>query len=319
MTNKEEYQQICARSTNIPVYSQHWWMEAVCTGKDWDVAIAHDSSGAVTATLPYLFGQKFGQRYILMPPLTQTNGICYHYPTRFNERERLSFEKKWAKEIIRQLDNLKIDLFVQNFSPAFSNWLPFYWSGYRQTTRYTYIINDLKNLETVYGSFSSAKKRQIKKAERNRLICREGKLSPSEFYDFHKQLIEKRGSKEEIGREPFLQLVDAALKRGQGTILSIEGADEKTQSALFLVWDNERAYYLVPANDRNFSATGAASMLVWEAIKKAGRHSKSFDFEGSMAESIENSYHQFGTRQTPYSEISKANSIIAKLWLKMQW
>ncbi|MCQ2206789.1 MAG: GNAT family N-acetyltransferase [Paludibacteraceae bacterium] len=318
MTNKEEYQQICDRCTNIPIYSQYWWMEAVCAGKSWDVIITHDSNGTVTATLPYLLGSKLGQRFIVMPPLTQTNGICYHYPANISEHERLAFEKKWGFEVINRIKQLKIDLYLQNFSPAVSNWLPFYWAGFQQTTRYTYLIKDISNTDEVFKQFSSAKQRQIRKAERNGLTLKENQLSPAQFYGYHNRLIERKGEKEEIAETAFIHLAEAALKRGQGAILSIEGDNGETQSALFMVWDDSCAYYLVPANDRNFSTTGAPTLLVWEAIKKASKHCKTFDFEGSMAESIENSYNQFGTTQTAYSEISKTNSCIARIWFHFQ-
>lgn len=318
MTNKEEYQQICDRCTNIPIYSQYWWMEAVCAGKSWDVVITHDSNGTVTATLPYLLGSKLGQRFIVMPPLTQTNGICYHYPANTSEHERLAFEKKWGFEVINRIKQLKIDLYLQNFSPAVSNWLPFYWAGFQQTTRYTYLIKDISNTDEVFKQFSSAKQRQIRKAERNGLTLKENQLSPAQFYGYHNRLIERKGEKEEIAETAFIHLAEAALKRGQGAILSIEGDNGETQSALFMVWDDSCAYYLVPANDRNFSTTGAPTLLVWEAIKKASKHCKTFDFEGSMAESIENSYNQFGTTQTAYSEISKTNSCIARIWFHFQ-
>lgn len=318
MTNKEEYQQICDRCTNIPIYSQYWWMEAVCAGKSWDVVITHDSNGTVTATLPYLLGSKLGQRFIVMPPLTQTNGICYHYPANTSEHERLAFEKKWGFEVINRIKQLKIDLYLQKFSPAVSNWLPFYWAGFQQTTRYTYLIKDISNTDEVFKQFSSAKQRQIRKAERNGLTLKENQLSPAQFYGYHNRLIERKGEKEEIAETAFIHLAEAALKRGQGAILSIEGDNGETQSALFMVWDDSCAYYLVPANDRNFSTTGAPTLLVWEAIKKASKHCKTFDFEGSMAESIENSYNQFGTTQTAYSEISKTNSCIARIWFHFQ-
>ena len=60
--------------------------------------------------------------------------------------------------------------------------------------------------------------------------------------------------------------------------------------------------------------TGASSLIIWRAIQLAHRKSLRFDFEGSMQESIENSYNQFGTTQVPYMQITKASSFIAKLW-----
>ena len=43
MTNKERYREICESGEyNIPLFLQYWWMEAVCKGKKWDVALALD-------------------------------------------------------------------------------------------------------------------------------------------------------------------------------------------------------------------------------------------------------------------------------------
>lgn len=37
------------------------------------------------------------------------------------------------------IDNLpKFDYFNMNFHYSITNWLPFYWRGFKQTTRYTY-------------------------------------------------------------------------------------------------------------------------------------------------------------------------------------
>lgn len=315
MTNKEEYKRICEETGNsIPIYSQYWWMEAVCTGKEWDVLIARSANGTVVATLPYLLGSKWGQRYIVMPPLTQTNGIHYFYSEIKDEREKLEFEKKAANLIIDQIKGLKVALFLQNFEPSFTNWLPFCWNGYRETTRYTYQITDTKNADAVFANFSAAKQRQIRKAERNGLQLRINALRPKEFFTYHQQVLAKQGKQEEIGENAFLALANAAISSGRGAILSIESQDGTLQAALFMVWDTTTAYYLVPANDRDFSTTGAATLLVWEAIKMASQKNLRFDFEGSMSESIENSYNQFGSEQTSYMQLWKANNLLAKIW-----
>lgn len=315
MTNKEEYRLICEQQgANIPIYSQYWWMEAVCVGKEWDVVIAKDANGKVMATMPYLHGKKALGKYILMPPLTQTNGICYNYPELRSEHDRLSFEKQAANLVIAEIEKLGASLFIQNFAPQFTNWLPFRWAGYKQSTRYTYRISDISNPDAVFAQFSSAKQRQIRKAEKNNLRFEANSLNPEEFYSYHESLILKRKEKEEIDKTVFLSLAKAAITRNQGAILSIRGAENELQAALFLVWDETTAYYLVPANDRHFSTTGASTLLVWEAIKYSQSKSKSFDFEGSMEEGIENSYNQFGTAQTPYFQITKASTLLARLW-----
>ena len=49
----------------------------MCHDKQWDVALAHDDNGNITAALPYLRGKKLGIRYIVQPQLTQYNGPWY--------------------------------------------------------------------------------------------------------------------------------------------------------------------------------------------------------------------------------------------------
>ena len=37
MTNKDIYKFICEKEKSIPIFSQYWWMQAVCPAGDWDV------------------------------------------------------------------------------------------------------------------------------------------------------------------------------------------------------------------------------------------------------------------------------------------
>ena len=314
--NKEKYKIYCGQmGDKIPIFSQHWWMQAACSGKDWNVMMEQDMQGNTVATMPFLIGSKWHMKYILMPPLTQHNGIFFQHPQGQTERQRLTFEKEICHKITNKLNHLHIDLFQQNFAPEFTNWLPFFWKGYNQTTRYTYIIPDISDTQKVYDAFTPAKQRQIKKAERYNLKTQKDKLTPEEFYNYHSTLIGKRGSTEEIPQEAFLAISHAAISRGQGTILSVADENEgNTLAALFMVWDSNFAYYLVPANDRAFSTTGASTLLTFQAIKEASLHSKAFNFEGSMVESIENAYNQFGSIQVPYMTLSKPFTLPAKLW-----
>ncbi|MBE7441610.1 MAG: hypothetical protein HS119_04060 [Flavobacteriales bacterium] len=55
------------------------------------------------------------------------------------------------------------------------------------------------------------------------------------------------------------------------------------------------------------------SLLLWEAIKRSKNKTKSFNFEGSMIESIERYFRAFGGKQTPYFEITKRTSKVLKL------
>ena len=79
--------------------------------------------------------------------MTQFGGVWYLKSDFKSENERLSFEKKVCSQFADRLKDLKLSYLCVNFAPAFTNWLPFYWKGYRQTTRYTYQIQGVDNLD----------------------------------------------------------------------------------------------------------------------------------------------------------------------------
>src|SRR5690606_24621302 len=50
---------------------------------------------------------------------------------------------------------------------TFTNWLPFYWKGFTQTTRYTYKIFKGQNPETLKSQVKDSVRRELAKAERS--------------------------------------------------------------------------------------------------------------------------------------------------------
>jgi len=67
-------------------------------------------------------------------------------------------------ELIEKLPPL--DAFAQSFHHSFINWLPFYWKGVRQTTNYTYILEDLTDLEKIWSGFQENIRTDIRKAQK---------------------------------------------------------------------------------------------------------------------------------------------------------
>lgn len=302
--NKEIYKQLCIDNPDIPLFSQYWWMEAISVGRDWDVLLVSDSSGRIVASLPFLITKKWGFRCVLQPLLAQTSGIWIKYPEKQTESERLSYEKKVCNDIIAQLDKLNLTLFLQNFYFSFTNWLPFYWKGFLQTTRYTYRIPDISDPNSVFSFFFESKKRQIRKAEKTLSISFE--LSPEEFYSYRTRAFKSKGKENDCPESLFYSCYNAAIKENKGFIIAVKDAAGNVHAGSFVVWDENSAYYLILFTNPEFQSSGASSLIVWETLKYLSGKTKSFDFEGSMIESIESFYRQFGAVQTPYFQIRKS-------------
>jgi Acetyltransferase (GNAT) domain len=314
MTNKEHYKSLCESEPSIPLFSQHWWMEAVCAERSWDVVLVRNGE-EITGTMPYQLSYKYGFRYIFQPMLTQTNGIWIKPMIGLNEEEKLSREKAICNEAIAAIDALKLSFYRQNFAPAFTNWLPFYWKGFQQTTRYTYILEDISSPQLCFDQFSYAKRKQINKASGLRL---ELGLSAQQFFDHHSMTLAAKGEKIFYSQELFTRLHASAAGRGQGQIIALKDDSEKIHAALFIVWDGNSAYNLISSIDPNLASSGASSRVVWEAIQHVSIKTKSFDFEGSMIEGVENSFKQFGGKQTPYFQIWKSDSKLFSLLFQLK-
>jgi hypothetical protein len=86
-------------------------------------------------------------------------GPWIKYPPNQKYANRLSLEKEVYFSIIDQLPD--IDHFSQNFYYLVTNWLPFYWKGFNQTTRYTYLIKNLTDLPEVFSRFKDNMRNKI--------------------------------------------------------------------------------------------------------------------------------------------------------------
>ena len=114
-------------------------------------------------------------------------GIWIRYPQGQSYKKKLSFEKKIINELINKLPNF--DDFKQSIQYTLTNWLPFYWNGFQQTTHYTYVIEDLTDLQKIYSNFKSSLINRIKKAEK--IVTIKDDLTIEQFYEINKYAFKK--------------------------------------------------------------------------------------------------------------------------------
>ena len=313
---KEKYRELCRQRADIPLFIQDWWMDAVCDTNEWNV-LMHSIGDKLAGVLVYQLVKRQGFSIIVQPSFTQTTGIWLNYPENVSHTKKLDFENTVCNELINQIEALDVSYFDQNFNPRYTNWLPFYWRDFSQTTRYSYQITDLSDLNRCFENFTYAKRKQINKAKG--ALHTVFDMSGDDFYTHWEiNLKKKKGNSVEHSRAYFLRLYEACTKHKQGKIIAIADDDNNIHAALFLVWDGEFAYNLVSSIDPDFKSSGASTLVVWEAINDMAKHVNVFDFEGSMEKGTERSFRQFGTVQIPYFRIYKYNSQVLRMLLALK-
>jgi lipid II:glycine glycyltransferase (peptidoglycan interpeptide bridge formation enzyme) len=284
------------------IFSQAWWLDAVAPGQWGEVTVT--KGGQIFARMPYVMRKRRGFATVGMPMLTQALGPWLRpYPGKC--ANRLSEEKQLMSSLIDQLP--PFDYFQQNFHYSITNWLPFYWKGFTQTTRYTYVLEDLANLSSIFRGFTKAKRKNIRRAES--IVTVRQDLPAEDFYNNHVLTLAKQGQKIVYSRELLHRIFQASYERSAGKTFYAIDKNGGLHSAILVIWDSSSAYFLISTIDPDFRDSGSATLLIWEAVQYLADKTRKFDFEGSMIEGVENSFRAFGAVQTPYFQVTKTNSL----------
>lgn len=305
MDAKQKYLKFCQEQA-VSFFAQPWWLNVVA-GENWDVLL-YEKSGAIVAALPVYIRQRFGLSTVGMPPLTQHNGLTILYPEGQKLETKLSYEKEVFSALAEQLKQYAS--YYQQFPFSLTNWLPFYWQGFTQTTRYTYVLKELTELDTVFAKFSSNIRTDIKKAQK--VLTVSGAEQVEEFYPLY-QMTFARQDKETQVSLAWLKKVDQVCHEHKARkILLAKDATGQIHAGVYLVWDQTTVYYLMGGADPKLRNSGATSLLLWTAIQFAAEQKKIFDFEGSMLEPVERFVRAFGAAQTPYFVIQNVQHPLLK-------
>lgn len=303
MINKEKYRLFCEKENTIPVFSQAWWLDSLA-GDDWGVCLV-EKGGKIQASMPYLLTNRYGLTYLGQPQLTQNLGPWLR-PSTAKYSKRLSQEKDLMEALIDGLPTYHS--YKQNWHHSQTNWLPFHWRGFEQTTGYTYLIEDLSDLDQVWSGFQANIRTDIRKAENKFGIEVRVDLPLSELLRLN-SLTFRRQSIDMPYAESFVsRLVESAREHNQCQWFVAQDVEGKSHAGVLVVWDSSSAYYIMGGGDPELRNSGATSLCMWEAIKFASTVTEKFDFEGSMIEPVERFFRAFGAKQTPYFSVTHTPS-----------
>lgn len=265
-------------------------METVCAGKQWDVLLAC-KDGVIQGALPYLCGSKLGLKYVLQPQLTQFNGPWLRPELNFDDRVKV------LSDLVGQLDGLHLALYMQCFPPEVSNWLPFYWKGYRQTTRYTYRFDPLRPVAELMELAQPQRRKRISLLEEECLLDRQ--VEVEEFVPFHHDYYLRKAGHNLVPADLVRRLCNEALGRGNALLYGLRDKNGCLLVADFVVFDHRCAHSLLSGMSDD-APRNSTTLLFWKIIDAIVGRCQCFDFEGSMDPGIEQFFRSFGTVQTPY-------------------
>ena len=287
------------------IFAKTFWLDAV--GSKYNILGCFDKSDRLLAGMPITESEK---GYLTMPKLTQTLGIVFHDFSEMKYVKKISKEKDIIMDFVENIPKLKC--FDCGFHYNFTNWMPFMWKGYKQQTRYTYVLEDIQDIEKVRGGFADNTKSVITKSVGLNLKVIDS-LTLTDMYSILSKTFKRQNKVVPFDFDWFSKFDEIINKNNARKMFFAVDAQSNLHAALYLVYDKNCAYYLLGGADPEFRSSGGMYLNIFEAIKYSSIFTSKFDFEGSVVPKIESVFRSFGALQKQYFRISKNNSIILNL------
>jgi len=299
-SSQSTYRKLCRSNSEIRIFARDWWLDAVTGPDNWDAAIVHKNNAPVAA-LPFTVKKLIFWQIYKMPELTPWLQLWIDYPDGQKYSSRLGYEKEMIGQLIEKLPSFH--RFRQKYSYELTNWLAFYWHDFQQTTRYSYVLSDLSDLNEIFKGFRENIRREIRKAQKHVKIIESNDINS--FFHLNQLTFYRQKARISYSKELVKKVDAACVQKDCRKILLAKDDENRIHAGIYLVWDHKSVYYLMGGSDPSLRNSGANSLLMWHGIKMASSLGKAFDFEGSMMEPIERFFRSFGAVQTPYFEIMK--------------
>lgn len=296
-----EWDRFVDTSPQGSVFSRSWWLRAVAE-ENFRILVL-SKGGLIVAGMPFCCSRKLGIRIIRMPAMTQSLGVLLSPPEAGAKYEtRLSKDMDVMKALIASIP--RCASLTTRCHHSLTNWLPFYWAGYRQTTRYTYVLENLADMAAIYNNMSAKTRNIIKKAEKNGIrVAQSDDLD--EFFLLVRKTFKRQGLASPYSESLIRRVFSACLSQGAGRLFLARDTDGRSHAGVLVVFDSKCMYYLIQGSDPDFRGSGAGHLAQWRSVEFASSVTASYDFEGSMISNIEHVFRSFGAAQKQFSVISK--------------
>lgn len=220
-----------------------------------------------------------------------------------NIGKKRSFDKKIVSAIVDFVDEMNPSLVTLAFPDHIWDLQPFIWRGYKVVPNYTYILRLEDDPESVWKKFTPERRNEIKKALND---CLEATVT-HDYGTVFEMVQNAFGRKGKAFDRHLVEkiLFDFATNKNSFAVISERRG--KALAAAFVVYDSQRAYYLLGGYDHKQAHHGAGALAIYTAIRHAfALQIPVFDFEGSMLPEVERYFRDFGGELVPYFTVNRA-------------
>lgn len=263
---------------NGNMYALSWYLNTVC--EQWDALIIDDYQ----SVFPIPFKKRFGLLIIYQPFFVQQLGIFSLQPLSPQEHTQIlqTIPKKFK---VGRLQLNSTNDIEQKFKIQY---------------HINHELNIAKNYTDLYAGFSENAKRNLKKAQKMQLECRESVSCDAMIEMFQKY---KAPSLPKMPKTLFCclqQLFDVLKNNHVATVFDAYTVENQHCASVLLLHNDKRLVYLFSGCTPEAYQNGAQFFLIDKIINKYAGQPLILDFEGSTDPNLARFYKGFGSKSITY-------------------
>jgi lipid II:glycine glycyltransferase (peptidoglycan interpeptide bridge formation enzyme) len=297
-----EYPQFASKhSTETNYFNSVEWVK-IYGNQIMIVGIFDEGSNYLGNFCLYL-GQRFGQNYGITPPYSNTIGLSFKHS---------STNKSSINSVYKQLHTAIADYFLNKnllllnvvFPLDFFDAQPYLWKDFETSLKYTYQLNLNQTIESIVSNFSTERRKNITKAQKDGITCQISYNFPLMYEMTHHTINTKRADADkDIVKNIYF---DFAHEKNAFGFIAYK--NNQPSAMVFCIHDQQSAYYLFGYSNKDNAHEGASAYAMIKAIEHSIKlNLVRFDFCGSMLPSVERYFRGFGADLVPMMQIVRAS------------
>ena len=253
------------------IFHEQWWLDITSDGPYEIVEVA--KGGKTVGRLPYFLRSKYGVKYSFLPNMTHFLGPAIDAGDG-SLTTRLLARVSITRELIAGLP--KAGLYKYKCHRDVTDVVAFQDNNFETAVQFTFEIAP-KPVNLLWSNMGKKKRSQILRAQN--FLTTTTIDDPNAFYLFYTSNLDRRGLRNHYRKDVCCRAVAASLERASGRIYAAKDKNGSLAAAVFCVWDQTAAYYLLTTRIPD-AHDGAVSLVLWEAIQDAAQRGLIFDFDG---------------------------------------
>ncbi len=265
-----------------------------------------NKNGEVIGCFVYYTFTKAIFKFVINLPCTPDIDLFYLNPSN-SVVGRNTFNKDIVSLVADYFNHIKADLRSINLPAFVTDTQPFIWKKYRATSRFTYVLDLSKNEKELYDNLASEKRQSLNKAQKEQLEI----MPSSDYAAVHELAVKSLKRNRQYKNPDIIKNILLRYADANNSFAFVARKNGKIIASTFCLIYRNRAIYLFGGFDDAQKSKGAGVSCMWQSILKAKALGLSeFDFEGSMNESIERYFREFGGQLVPYSNVEKVGTAL---------